>query len=74
MGNTVAARRAVGEIRRSVAILASHPETGRVARHTAGELREWTVLFGQAGYVMLYRYDGRTVFLLAVRHALEAGY
>jgi ParE toxin of type II toxin-antitoxin system, parDE len=32
------------------------------------------VPFGNSGYVVLYRYDGSHVVILAVRHAREAGY
>jgi hypothetical protein len=30
--------------------------------------------FGNGAYVALYRYDGETVAILAIRHAREAGY
>jgi hypothetical protein len=37
------------------------------------EFREWLIQFGDGGYVALYRYDGSTVVVLAVRHGREAG-
>jgi hypothetical protein len=38
------------------------------------EFREWLVDFGDSGYVLLYRYNGQSAVLLAVRHQREAGY
>jgi hypothetical protein len=35
---------------------------------------EWPVDFGDSGYVALYRYDGETALIVAVRHQKEAGY
>lgn len=54
--------------------LTTTPQIGRPAP-TKG-LRELSIPFGDAGYVVLYRYDGDAdaVFILAVRHAREAGY
>jgi plasmid stabilization system protein ParE len=40
---------------------------------TGAEFREWIIGFGDTGYVALYRYDGDTVIILAVRHQREAG-
>jgi hypothetical protein len=40
----------------------------------AHEFREWFVQFGNSSYVVLYRYDGSQVAILAVRHGKEAGY
>jgi ParE toxin of type II toxin-antitoxin system, parDE len=36
--------------------------------------REWLIDFGDSGYVALYRLDGETAAILAVRHQKEAGY
>ncbi|MBN8507473.1 MAG: type II toxin-antitoxin system RelE/ParE family toxin [Burkholderiales bacterium] len=69
-----AARRAVRAIRQGVKILAQQPGIGRPAEHMEPEFREWLVDFGDSGYVALYRYDGSTAVLLAVRHQREAGY
>jgi hypothetical protein len=38
------------------------------------EFREWLIPFGAAGYLVLYRYDGELVAILAVRHGRAAGY
>lgn len=69
-----AARRAAGAIRRGVNALAAHPEIGRPVEEMPPEFREWFVQFGDSGYVVLYRYDGELVAILAVRHGREAGY
>ena len=72
--NPGAARRAVKAVRARVKILASHPEAGRPVEDMAPEYREWLVDFGDSGYVVLYRFHGDAVLLLAVRHQREAGY
>ena len=38
------------------------------------EFREWFITFGDSGYVSLYRFDGATAVILAIRHQREAGY
>lgn len=55
-------------------MLAQHPEIGRRVADMDPEYREWLAPFGDSGYVALYRYDGRDVVILAVRHARELGY
>lgn len=68
-----AAIRAVKAIRSEVNILAISPEIGRPVAEMDPEFREWMVDFGDSGYVALYRYDGQTAVVLAVRHQKEAG-
>jgi plasmid stabilization system protein ParE len=72
--NTGAARRAVKAIRSGVKVIAQHPEIGRPLEETEPEYREWPIDFGGSGYVALYRYDGQTAVIVAVRHQKEAGY
>ena len=69
-----AARRAVRAIRQGIKLLGSHPEMGRPVEELPEEFREWVIEFGAGAYVTLYRYDGREVVILAVRHGREAGY
>jgi plasmid stabilization system protein ParE len=69
-----AASRAIRAIREGVKQLGKHPEIGRPVEELPPEFREWMVEFGASAYVVLYRYDGREVVLLAVRHGREAGY
>lgn len=69
-----AAKRAVKAIREEVKILATSPEVGRPAAEMDQEFREWLVDFGDTGYIALYRYDGQTAVIVAVRHQKEVGY
>jgi len=55
-------------------MLESHPEMGRPVDELPVEYREWVIEFGSGAYVALYRYDGKEVVILAVRHGREAGY
>lgn len=74
LNNREAARRAVRALRQGVKLLATHPEIGRPVEDMPPEFREWFIQFGDSGYVALYRYDGKLVAVLAVRHGKEAGY
>lgn len=69
-----AAARAVRTIRENLKIIARQPEAGRPVEEMPPEFRQWPVPFGRAGYLILYRYDGRAALVLAVRHQREAGY
>jgi plasmid stabilization system protein ParE len=69
-----AARRAVQAIRAGVKVLAHQPRVGRPVDDMAPEFREWLIDFGDSGYVALYRLDGETAAILALRHQKEAGY
>ncbi|MDR3751949.1 MAG: type II toxin-antitoxin system RelE/ParE family toxin [Terracidiphilus sp.] len=69
-----AARRAAGAIRQGVQALGTHPEIGRPVDELPPEFREWVIEFGSGAYLALYRYDGKEVVILAVRHGREAGY
>ncbi|KGK41129.1 plasmid stabilization protein [Nitrincola sp. A-D6] len=69
-----AARRAIKTIRAGVKILAHQPEVGRPIADMDPEFREWLIDFGSSGYIALYRFDGETASILAVRHQKEAGY
>ena len=69
-----AARRAIKTIRAGVKILAHQPEAGRPVEDRDPVFREWLIDFGGSGYIALYRFDGETATILAVRHQKEAGY
>ena len=69
-----AARRAIRAIRQSIKLLEKHPEVGRPVDELPEEFREWVIEFGRGAYVALYRYDGKEVVVLAIRHGREAGY
>ena len=47
---------------------------GRPAQDMEPEYREWMIDFGDSGYVVLYRHDGRDAVVLAVRHQRELDY
>ena len=72
--NQAAASKAVRSIREGMRVVAEHPEAGRPVERMDPEFREWLIGFGDSGYVVLYRLDGDTAVVLAVRHQKEAGY
>lgn len=72
--NIGAAKRAVQAIRKGVKIIAKHPGIGRPADDMEPEYREWPIEFGDNGYFALYRYDGQTAVIVAIRHQKEIGY
>ncbi len=72
--NRDAAKRAIKAIREGVKILGRNPELGRPIEEMPTEFREWIIEFGQGAYVVLYRFDGKEIVLLAIRHGREAGY
>lgn len=72
--NPAAAKHAVKTIRESVKLIAVQPEIGRPMAEMEPEYREWPIEFGDSGYLTLYRYDGHTAVILAVRHQKEMGY
>ena len=69
-----AAQRVVHAIRVGVKILAHQPSVGRPVADMDPEFREWLINFGNSGYVALYRFDGESIAILAIRHQQEAGY
>lgn len=69
-----AGKRAAKAIRDGMKVLAHQPGVGRPADDMEPEYREWMIDFGDSGYVALYRYDGETAVILAVRHQREVGY
>ena len=72
--NPDAAKRALQAIRHGVKVLARQPAIGRPVDDMDPEIREWLIDFGDSGYVVMYRFDGTTAVLLALRHQKEAGY
>ena len=56
-----------------VKILAHQPGTGRPVEDMDPEFREGPIDFGSSGYITLYRFEGKTAAILAVRHQKEAG-
>ena len=72
--NADAASKAVKAIGEGVKVLALQPGVGRPVEDMAPEFREWLIDFGHSGYVTMYRYEGDSVTILAVRHQNEVGY
>lgn len=72
--NIDAAKRAVKAIREGVKVVAQQPGMGRPVQDMEPQYREWLIDFGDSGYIALYRYDGQTAVIVAVRHQKEVGY
>ncbi|PKY09930.1 plasmid stabilization protein [Acidithiobacillus marinus] len=70
-----AARRAGQVIERHFQLLETAPDIGRPFTEMLS-LRELLIVFGNLGYVALYRHDpaDNVVYVLAFRHQKEAGY
>lgn len=68
-----AGTRAMAAIRRRMQRLADQPGLGRPSLDLEPEQREWLIPFGETGFVCLYRFDGETAIVLAIRHQLNAG-
>ena len=47
---------------------------GRPVQDLPPEMREWLIPFGAGAYLARYRFDGRKVVILALRHGREAGF
>lgn len=71
--NAEAARRAVKVIRAAVAVLETNPLIGKSVEDMP-DYRDLVVPFGSAGYLLRYRIQGDTAYIVAVRHGKEAGY
>lgn len=74
MKSTDAAKRAVRAIRDGLKVIGQQPGVGRPVADMEPEYREWLIEFGDSGYVALYRYDGQTAVILALRHQRECEY
>lgn len=69
-----AAKRAVKAIREGVKIIEMQPGIGHSSEDMEPEYREWLIDFGDSGYAVLYRYDGKSAIILAIRHQKEVGF
>ena len=70
-----AVKRAGQAIERQFMLLETAPDIGRPFPEMP-ELRELVIVFGDSGYVALYRHEPAVdaVYVLAFRHQKEAGY
>ena len=67
--------RAIAAIFSSLRLLLTNPLAGRPMKKRA-ELRERVIIFGNQGFVALYKFDPKAdeITILAIRHQREAGY
>jgi plasmid stabilization system protein ParE len=72
--NPRAARAASEAITEALNGLTEFPEVGRPVLIDPPGLRDLFIEFGNSGYLARYRYDGRAVLVLAVKHGREAGF
>lgn len=72
--NPIASQKAAATIIPSVQFLKQHPQIGRPVEDIAPGYRELVIGFSHYGYVALYRMNGNTVIIVAIRHQLEADY
>ncbi len=71
--NPEAARRASHLIRSTIAPLTTTPRIGRPVEDLPG-FHDLIIPFGVSGYVLRYRIEGDTVYIVAVKHGKEAGF
>jgi plasmid stabilization system protein ParE len=72
--NPIAAKRAADTIMKAVQMIGLQPQLGRPVEDMPEGYREWPIDFGDSGYMARYRFDGKNITILAVRHQKEAGY
>jgi plasmid stabilization system protein ParE len=72
--NPHAARAASEAITEALNLLTRFPEAGRPVLSDPPGYRDLFIEFGNSGYIARYRFDGRAVFILAVKHRREAGF
>jgi plasmid stabilization system protein ParE len=65
------AAKAADTIRTGVKRLGRHPEIGHVAKDALADIYDLVIEFGKSAYVVRYRYDGKRVLILGVRHGKE---
>ncbi len=71
--NVDAARRAVRTIQIAVSPLALNPRIGKPVEELP-DYHDIFIPFGSSGYVLRYRIQGDTAYIVAVKHSREAGF
>ena len=71
--NKEAAQRAFRIIRNAVAPLEANPRIGKPVEDLS-DFHDVVIPFGASGYVLRYRIQGDTIFIIAVKHCKEAGF
>lgn len=69
-----AAVAAIKVIRKKSSLLEKFPNAGRPAADLEPEHRELIIPFGAAGYILLYRVEEDTVYILGLMHQREVGW
>ncbi len=72
--NPAAAKHAAATIIKTIKTLEDYPEIGRPADEMDPTYRELLIGYGDSGYVALYRYNGQSVTVIAIRHQKETGF
>ena len=71
--NRTAANRAVTVIKSSIKMLSRYEYVGKPAEDLPGYY-DIVIPFGVSGYVLRYRVEGDTVFIVAIKQGKEAGF
>lgn len=71
--NPTAAQRAVTIIKEAIALLAANPFVGKNPEDLT-DYRDIVIPFGAAGYILRYRIQFDTIYIVALKHAKEAGF
>jgi plasmid stabilization system protein ParE len=71
--NVDAARRVVRTIQAATSPLVTNPRIGKPAEDLP-DYHDIFIPFGASGYVLRYRIQGDTVYVVAVKHGREAGF
>lgn len=71
--NQEAAQRAFAIIRAAIAPLETNPRIGKPVDDLP-DYHDLIIPFGASGYVLRYRIQGDTIFIVAVKHGKEAGF
>ncbi len=74
--NPDAARRAALTLIKATEMLADNPQAGKVVADMIddGEYRDLPIPFGSYGYVLRYRYERETFYILSIRHGKEKSF
>lgn len=71
--NKDAAQRAVRVIRTAITPVTTNPRIGKPVEDLPDN-HDLFIPFGASGYVLRYRIQGNTIFIIAVKHCKEAGF
>ena len=74
--NPDAARRAAQTIIKATELLADNPQIGTVVEDMIedGQYRDLPIPFGSYGYVLRFRYERDTIYILHIKHGKEESF